>query len=96
VVPQEVGLARDARSLGVALRRMAVRRGTRFQVFNADDPRLAEGFHDFEAEPGFRWTNGDATLPPTLLAGWSGPLEIVLLLGGTAHYIDDGDPARAA
>ena len=49
VVPAELGLARDPRSLGVALRRVAVRQGVKFVVLRADDSRLAEGFHAYEA-----------------------------------------------
>jgi hypothetical protein len=89
-VPQELGLARDPRSLGVALRRLVVRQGTRFRVTEADDPRLVQGFHAFEAADGFVWTDGDAALPMALLAGFSGPVEIVLVVRGTTHYIEDG------
>jgi hypothetical protein len=94
-VPQELGLARDPRSLGVALRRVVVRQGTRFCVAKADDPRLAQGFHAFEANNNFVWTDGDAALPMALLAEFSGPLEIVLIVACTAHYIEDGIPEIA-
>ncbi|WP_158932114.1 Hint domain-containing protein [Acidisphaera sp. S103] len=90
-VPQEVGVARDARDLGVALRGIALRRGTRFQLIKATDPRLVDGFHDFEPDTGVRWTDGDATLPAALFDGWYGPMEVVLTVGGTTRYIDDGD-----
>jgi hypothetical protein len=43
-VPAELGLARDARSLGVGVRRGAVRQGSKFVVLNANDARLVEGF----------------------------------------------------
>jgi hypothetical protein len=36
--PGELGLARDPRPLGVALRHIAVRRGTQFDVLKANDP----------------------------------------------------------
>ncbi len=91
VVPQELGLARDPRTLGVALRRVIARRGTRFRETRADDPGLADGFHGFEADTSCRWTDGDAALPMALLDGWSGPMEIVLMVGGTTRYIEDGD-----
>jgi hypothetical protein len=89
-VPQELGMGRDPRCLGVALGRVVVRQGTRFQATKAADPRLVDGFHGFEADTLCRWTNGDATLPIALLDGWSGPAEIVLMVGGVTHYIDDG------
>jgi hypothetical protein len=89
-VPQELGISRDPRCLGVALVRVVVRRGTRFQAIKAADPRLVGGFHAFEADALCRWTNGDALLPIALLDGWSWPAEVVLMVGGTTLYIDDG------
>ncbi len=62
-VPQEIGLARDPRSLGVAVRRILVRQGTRLQTLEANDSRLLDGFHAFEADNDFKWSNGDARLP---------------------------------
>jgi hypothetical protein len=94
--PQELGLSRDPRSLGVALRRIIVRQGTRCKVAKADDARLIDGFHDFETDNGFRWTNGYATVPNALFADFRGPLELVLHLGGTTLYVDDGAAKRAA
>jgi hypothetical protein len=71
--PQELGLANDPRCLGVAVRRLAVRqgtrRGTRFRVVTAGDARLAEVFHPLEAGNGLHWTDGNATLPAALFAG---------------------------
>jgi hypothetical protein len=89
-VPQELGFARDPRSLGVALRRVVVRQGTRFCVTEADDPKLVQGFHTFELDNNFIWTDGDAALPIALLAGFSGPVEIVLIVACTTRYIEDG------
>ena len=85
-VPQELGLARDPRSLGVALRRIVVRQGTRFRVMQAADVRLADGFHAFEAGNGLRWTDGDAILPAALFEGFDGAVEVVLHLGGSMRY----------
>ena len=56
----DLGLARDPRSLGVALRRVTVRQGTRFVVLKADDARFADGFHSHEPTAALRWTNGYA------------------------------------
>ena len=94
--PQELGLARDPRSLGIALRRIAIRQGTRFQVIEADDPRLSDGLHAFEIDNAFRWTNGDTRLPDTLFAGFTGPVEIAIHYAATAHYIDDGASRQTA
>jgi Hint domain len=94
--PQELGLSRDPRSLGVALRRIVVRQGTRFRTFQADDTQMVEGFHAFEPDNGFRWTDGDALLPLDIFVGFTGPFELVLHIGETAQYIDDGACHRAA
>jgi len=95
-VPQELGLARDPRLLGVALRRVVVRAGSRFRTLRAGDPTLTEGFHAFEADAGVRWTDGDAVVPQDAFAGFAGPCEVIVHLGGTAAYIDDGDVAAVA
>jgi hypothetical protein len=84
--PAELGQARDPRVLGVALRRLVVRKGTRFSVTEANDDRLADGFHAFEADNGFCWTDGDAAIPTELFANFTGPLELVLHIGATARY----------
>ena len=39
-VPSALGIARDPRPLGVALRQVAVRQGAKFMLFDADDERL--------------------------------------------------------
>ena len=90
-VPAELGLARDARSLGVALQRIVVRKGARFQAVEAADARLTDGFHAFEADNNIRWTDGDAALPTAGFAGFTGPLELVLSLNGKTQYMLLGD-----
>ena len=89
--PAEFGLARDPRSLGVALRHIAVRQGRKFDVLKANDPRLADGFHDYETMGDLRWTNGSATLPAAFFARFQGAgVEVVLTLAGATRYLDDG------
>jgi hypothetical protein len=90
VVPAEFGLARDARSLGVALRCMMVWSGAAFEVLEARDFPPTDGFHDYESDCDLRWTNGDGVLPMTPFAGFSGAMELVLTLGATTRYPDDG------
>jgi hypothetical protein len=94
--PQEIGVASDPRCLGVAVRRVVVRQGTRFRVVRGDDALLADGFHAFERETGLRWTDGDAVLPGTMFAGFAGACEVVVHLGGTAVYVDDGERTAVA
>jgi hypothetical protein len=67
--PDELGLARDPRVLGVAVRRIIIWRGRFATVIEAADPRLHDGFHAFEADAGYRWTDGDAVLPASLFGG---------------------------
>jgi hypothetical protein len=103
-VPAELGLVRDPRSLGVALRRIVLCQGTNFTFVEAADPRLVQGYHAFEqatgvpGEPlaGIRWTTGDAVLPADVLSGFTGPFELVLHLGGRTQYIADDEARRAA
>jgi len=87
--PQELGLARDPRVLGVGLRQIAVRQGTRFRVLDAADDRLAEGFHAYETEDALRWTDGDATVPAALFEGFEGPMELVLHVACGMRYSAD-------
>ncbi len=94
--PQELGLARDPRCLGVAVRRIILRQQTRCRKFGAENELLLEGFHGFEADEGFRWTNGDALLPPEMFAGLAGSIEVVLQIGGTAQYVEGFAASRAA
>jgi hypothetical protein len=93
--PAELGLMRDPRVLGVAVRRIEVWQGARVAVIEAGDERLADGFHGFEAGDGIRWTDGDAGLPRDMFAGFAGHLEVVVHLGGTARYAVSGAAAAA-
>jgi hypothetical protein len=88
--PAEVGLARDFRPLGVAVRQIALWQGMRLAVLEASDRRLEQGFHTYEPENGWRWTDGDATLPAILFDGFDGPTQLTLLLGGRMRYPDYG------
>jgi hypothetical protein len=93
--PAELGLARDPRALGVAVRRIVLRQGARFEIIPASHAGLTRGFHDFEAANGFRWTNGQAALPATLFSRFDGPVELVLEIACTARYPLFGEAAAA-
>lgn len=85
--PDELGVARDPRKLGVALKNIEVLRGSVFALIDAADERLANGFHDYEPDIAIRWTNGDAELPAELFAGFKGGgFKIALTLGGATQY----------
>ena len=84
--PAELGLARDPRVLGVAVRQVRVWQGARLRVLDAADESLVEGFHAFEPDNGFRWTDGNATLPASLFAEITGACQLELLVGGAMRY----------
>ncbi|HUB16426.1 MAG TPA: Hint domain-containing protein [Acetobacteraceae bacterium] len=89
-VPQEMGLSRDPRSLGVALRQIMVTRGRETRTLEAEDALLRDNFHGYETDNDIRWTDGDAGVPACLFEDFAGPLEIALRLGGTTCYLDTG------
>ena len=86
-VPSELGLARDSRSLGVALRMLVVRQDTKIATIAANDTCLKDGFHDYEEVDNLRWTDGFATVPAEVFSRFQGRIEIVLHLAGTTHYV---------
>lgn len=85
--PQELGLARDPRILGVALHRILLCQGAGVAIMAADDDRLADGFHAFEPDLDLRWTDGQAVIPAALFANFAGKLELELSVAGTALYL---------
>ena len=92
-----MGIARDPRSLGVALRRIVAQQGSRFEALTAGDIRLTEGFNGYEAAGDLRWTDGYAALPMKMFAAFDGAIDLILTLAATTRYPDDGEAeARAA
>jgi hypothetical protein len=97
IVPAEFEIARDPRSLGVALRQLAVRQGVEFILLDADDERLTAGFHAYEPSDNLRWTDGSAKLPSAAFARFDKGAELTLHLGGATQYPDEqARPARPA
>jgi hypothetical protein len=94
-VPSELGIARDPRSLGVALRRVTIQQGSQFTLFDSADERLTEGFHEYEPADRLRWTNGYAELPVAMFAELEVGAELILQLGAATQYPDDGDLVAA-
>jgi hypothetical protein len=96
-VPQELGLARDPRPLGVALGRIALQQGRQLMLIEPNDPVLDNGFYAFEPDSGLLWTDGDATLPVSLFANLTGACEIELHVACTTSYpLTDVQPQRRA
>jgi hypothetical protein len=82
----ELGIARDPRVLGVAIRQITIWQGRDVTVINASNPDLTDGFHRYESDNDFRWTNGNAALPPSVVAKVTGPTEIKLQVACIARY----------
>lgn len=85
-IPQELGIARDPRPLGIALRRVVAYGGATRRSIEAADPSLCHGFHSFEANGGLRWTDGDALLPEALFRGFTHGCRLELNVGCTTQY----------
>jgi hypothetical protein len=94
--PQELGLSRDPRCLGVAIDRIELRQGRTTRVLVAGSAALTNGFHPFEPEARLQWTDGDAELPASLFAGLTGPCELLVHCRGSTRYRDDGARGAAA
>jgi hypothetical protein len=93
----ELGLARDPRLLGVALRQMLLWQGRQLKTLEAADAMLCKGFHQFEPDNGFRWTDGNAEVPTALFQNADGICELQLHVGCTTQYqISEGPASLAA
>jgi hypothetical protein len=95
-VPAELGIARDPRALGVALRQVTISHSWKLKVLDAADERLATGFHGYEDSDRLRWTNGHAALPIEAFARFDNGSEVKLYLGGKTRYRADDRASRSA
>ena len=95
-VPQDLGIARDPRMLGVAVRRIVFAQPWRQRVICPDAQSLTDGYHEFEATNGLRWTDGDATVPSWLFANMDGPAMLMVQPGATTWYPDQRAVDQAA
>jgi hypothetical protein len=94
-VPQDLGLARDPRLLGVAVRQFVLLDPRR--AYTAQAAVLSDGYHDYEPADDIRWTTGNAAIPASLFAGMSGPGVLIVELGPTTRYLDEaGEPGLKA
>jgi len=93
--PDELGLARDPRLLGIAIRSITVVAGSRRRIIEASDVALRDGFHAYEPDQGIRWTNGNALLPAHMLVYRNKQIDIELQISGATRYLDEGTPLAA-
>ncbi len=85
--PVDVGCGADARTLGVCVARLGVEASSApAREIRLDDPALGVGFHKVErrGETIWRWTQGRAQLPSSLLSDRSDPIALTVELGGDA------------
>jgi hypothetical protein len=94
--PQELGVSRDPRVLGVAIRRFVLAQAQRQRAVEADATSLIDGYHAFEPDNGIRWTDGDAAVPAGLFAGMIGSGMLILHLGETTQYLAEDHIRRVA
>ena len=91
-VPQELGVSRDDRELGVAVRQLLLEQcDGRWRALTAEDACLSDGYHAFEADIGIRWTTGDAAIPSELFDGMAGAGTLRVFLGCSTVYADVGE-----
>jgi hypothetical protein len=82
--PSAIAVGDDHRRLGVALRGLCWRQGKKEIERSIASPAFIDGFHILEhyndREGPFRWTNGDAGLPPAIFPRWRGETLLHLRL----------------
>jgi hypothetical protein len=85
---------RDARSLGVCVRRLSVGDAE----IALDDSRLEQGFHHLETQSwgAFRWTNGSSVLPASLFDESRRRLRLEMLLPPLPFWVAPAATSRAA
>jgi GT2 family glycosyltransferase/glycosyltransferase involved in cell wall biosynthesis len=88
----------DLRPLGVCITAMTLLNGEKAREIAIDDPALVEGFYPAEHHEAasWRWTNGDARLPASLLAGITPGSELEVRLLWRGYYWGRAEPDRAA
>jgi len=83
VVGDTAEFPRDAsRRVGIAIARVHVRSGDEIRELPMDHPDWTKGFRECQwsgMQP-FRWTTGTAHIPPTLLKGLAGRLQLTITL----------------
>lgn len=78
----------DPRQLGVAVEQLVLRAGSAIIPLPADHPALTSGWLTAEQRDGrvWRWTNGAAVVPASLLGQHTDPLLLEVHVAGTLTY----------
>ena len=85
-IPSRLGIGQDQRRLGVAVRQiLLLQPGLRVEV-RWEAESLNTGFHGPEPAERHRWTDGEAVLPPMLLAPLSAGAIVELHISGRLPY----------
>jgi hypothetical protein len=92
--PDVLGLARDPRVLGVAVRKVVAFGGGISRTLPFTDPLWQAGWHAIEAENGWRWTDGSAAVPAALFEGIDGAIGLEITVGSFARYLVEARPVR--
>ena len=92
--PMELGVARDPRQLGVAVKQLQLWQGRHLMITDAEAASLVDGYHAYEPGNCTRWTNGDAEVPAEFLACMTGPAVLTVELGARTQYLDDAHVGR--
>ena len=92
--PDVLGLARDPRVLGVAVRKVVAFGGGISRTLPFTDPLWQAGWHAIEAENGWRWTDGNAAVPAALFEGIDGAIGLEITVGSFARYRVEARPVR--
>lgn len=75
--PLDLALSDDRRRLGVKIHAIRFAQSGRDKVLPLDAGEFVDGFHRWE-QASFRFTDGDAVLPPVLLPPWQGEVSLCI------------------
>jgi hypothetical protein len=85
-VPIRMGLGRDQRQLGVAIRSIDLDSASYCVSIDWSSTQLNAGFNAPEDEAQHRWTNGSALIPSSCFVAFDGPFEVQLEIVCTGKY----------
>jgi hypothetical protein len=90
-VPATLGISDDRRRLGFCVHGLCLAQGARVFDIPLRSETFLDGFHPCE-EDRFRWTSGDALLPPEVMCGFEGEVELTVNGYAMETYGDEPGP----